>query len=140
MDPYEDPEVNEYGRAIVRGWCDRYLEPDPHYQRIFAMHQKARSHSYVNICWTACCLLLSVYFGYYYFCVETNVKCIAMRNPEFNSLPQEGISLHGKFLKFESEEELDSYVSKHYKGDASFVADYIDMGERFHQSLQVIFY
>ena len=30
--------VDENGRATVTGWCDQYLEPDPHYKRIFKMH------------------------------------------------------------------------------------------------------
>lgn len=100
------------------------------------MHQKARAHSYVNIGWTICCLILTAYFGYFYLFVETDISCIALVNPEFTNLPQEGISKQSMFLRFEKMEDMLYHIENQKVVDP----EYYDVGDRFDQSLKIVFY
>ena len=60
------------------------FEPDKHYEKVYRLHCKSRTHSYVNIGWMIITGFATIYFGFYLFLVETDVKCIAVSTDPLN--------------------------------------------------------
>mmetsp|Transcript_24232 Transcript_24232/g.37356 ORF Transcript_24232/g.37356 Transcript_24232/m.37356 type:complete len:96 (+) Transcript_24232:115-402(+) len=76
---------------------------DKHYMRIFSIHQKARSHSYLNIGWMAFTACLTLYFAKYLFLVEQDVSCIAAKRKE---MFQQSDEIQYKFKRFDSVSDI----------------------------------
>ena len=68
----------------VQGLCDQLMKPDKHYLRIYHTHCRARTHSYVNLCWTIFTGMLSLYFGLYLFKKERDLQCIAAKKYSYD--------------------------------------------------------
>lgn len=64
---------------------NQFIEHDKHYMKIYNLHKKVRTHSYVNIGWMLFCLSLTFYFAYYLFIVESDVKCKVVHIQNQNS-------------------------------------------------------
>ena len=60
---------------------DWLFTPEKQWQRMYKVHQLARTHSYVNILWTFFTSSLALYFGSFLFFKETSVSCIAAKVP-----------------------------------------------------------
>ena len=71
------------------------LKPDLHWKKVYKMHLKARTHSYVNSAWMVFCVGVFVYFANIKYNVEIDVKCIAVRDIEDSS----------KFVRYASVED-----------------------------------
>lgn len=70
------------------------FKPDRHWEKVYRIHQKARTHSYVNICWMIFCGTATLYFTRIWLFVEPDVKCISARLMS----EQNGV----RFLRFDS--------------------------------------
>ena len=98
------------------------FEPDIHYEKIYKLHCKTRTHSYINIGWMMITGFATVYFGYYLFLIETDVKCIAVRIDPFTK----------SFLRFSSMEEAASYDQP--------IFSIQDVSGQFDFTIGIIFY
>ena len=56
---------------------DDIFTPDKHWEKVYKIHKKTRRHSQLNICWMVFTGLVTMYFAYIRFMVESDVKCIA---------------------------------------------------------------
>ena len=98
------------------------FEPDKHYEKVFRLHCKTRTHSYVNIGWMLITGFATIYFGYYLFYVETDVKCIAV-----------GIDpLNKEFIRFNTMKEVLAYEQP--------IFSIQDVSRQFDFTIGIIFY
>ena len=109
-----------------KSFLDSFLEPDRHYMKVYKMHCKTRIHSYVNICWMSFTAVLALYFAYYLYFVETDVKCIALKFKHTET-----------YIRFASANEI---AEKYDDETMSMVEDLQDVSDHFEYSLRIVFF